>query len=94
MVKFKVIREFKDSEHDHRKYKVGELYPAKGYNSSRIELLMNQVKNKYDEVYIVPLDKLTKQELIELGNSLEIKISSSMVKSAIINLLNGENNDG
>ncbi|UFA56483.1 hypothetical protein [Staphylococcus aureus] len=93
MVKFKVVRDFKDLEHNQHKYKVGDLYPAEGYNASRVELLMNQVKNKYDEVYIVPLDKLTKQELIELGNSLEIKISGSMVKSEIINLLNGENHD-
>ncbi|MBO8614412.1 hypothetical protein INO66_13505, partial [Staphylococcus aureus] len=50
-------------------------------------------KNKYDKVYIVPLDKLTKQELLELCESLQKKASSSMVKSEIIDLLNGEDND-
>ncbi|CAM4071418.1 hypothetical protein CD116_00390 [Staphylococcus schweitzeri] len=93
MVKFKVVREFKDSEHNYHKYKVGELYPAKGYSNPRVELLTNQIKNKYDKVYIVPLEKLTKQELLELCESLQIKASSSMVKSEIIELLNGEDND-
>ncbi|BBL16709.1 TPA: hypothetical protein R6P04_002722 [Staphylococcus aureus] len=93
MTKFKVIRDFKDLEHNQYKYKVGDLYPAEGYDSSRVELLTNQVKNKYDKVYIVPLDKLTKQELLELCESLKIKASSSMVKNEIIELLNGEGND-
>ena len=79
MVKFKVVRAFKDIEHNQHKYKVGELYPAEGYNNPRVELLTNQIKNKYDKVYIVPLDKLTKQELLELCESLQ-KASSSMVK--------------
>ncbi len=30
MVKFKVVRAFKDIEHNQHKYKVGELYPAEG----------------------------------------------------------------
>ncbi|ADI97618.1 TPA: hypothetical protein RY735_002587 [Staphylococcus aureus] len=92
MAKFKVIRDFKDLEHKQHKYKVGDLYPAEGYDSSRVDLLTNQVKNKYDKVYIVPLDKLTKQELLELCELSNVKPSSSMVKSEIINLLNGENN--
>ncbi|HBI3533975.1 TPA: hypothetical protein K1H46_002912, partial [Staphylococcus aureus] len=62
-------------------------------NNPRVELLTNQIKNKYDKVYIVPLDKLTKQELLELCESLQKKASSSMVKSEIIDLLNGEDND-
>ncbi|MCC1463127.1 hypothetical protein KS447_10115 [Staphylococcus aureus] len=73
MVKFKVVRAFKDIEHNQHKYKVGELYPAEGYNNPRVELLTNQIKNKYDKVYIVPLDKLTKQELLELCESLQKK---------------------
>ncbi|HDZ8756007.1 TPA: hypothetical protein RUV10_002607 [Staphylococcus aureus] len=93
MVKFKVVRDFKDLEHNQHKYKVGDLYPAEGYNNPRVELLTNQIKNKYDKVYIVPLDKLTKQELLELCESLQIKASSSMVKSEIVGLLNGEEND-
>lgn len=93
MVKFKVVRAFKDIEHNQHKYKVGELYPAEGYNKPRVELLTNQIKNKYDKVYIVPLDKLTKQELLELCESLQKKASSSMVKSEIVDLLNGEDND-
>ncbi|MEN8972989.1 hypothetical protein ABEE95_13205 [Staphylococcus aureus] len=93
MAKFKVVRDFKDLEHNQRNYKVGELYPAKGYNNPRVELLTNQTKNKYDKVYIVPLDKLTKQELLKLCESSQIKVSSSMVKSEIIDLLNGEGND-
>ena len=68
------------------------MYPAEGYNNPRVELLTNQIKNKYDKVYIVPLDKLTKQELLELCESLQ-KASSSMVKSEIVDLLNGEDND-
>ncbi|NGR40658.1 hypothetical protein G6Y04_01995 [Staphylococcus aureus] len=54
MVKFKVVRGFKDIEHNQHKYKVGELYPAEGYNNPRVELLTNQIKNKNDKVYIVP----------------------------------------
>lgn len=73
MVKFKVVRAFKDIEHNQHKHKVGELYPAEGYNNPRVELLTNQIKNKYDKVYIVPLDKLTKQELLELCESLQKK---------------------
>lgn len=73
MVKFKVVRAFKDIEHNQHKYKVWELYPAEGYNNPRVELLTNQIKNKYDKVYIVPLDKLTKQELLELCESLQKK---------------------
>lgn len=42
MVKFKVVRAFKDIEHNQHKYKVGELYPAEGYNKPRVELLTNQ----------------------------------------------------
>ena len=68
------------------------MYPAEGYITTRVELLTNQIKNKYDKVYIVPLDKLTKQELLELCESLQ-KASSSMVKSEIVDLLNGEDND-
>ncbi len=49
MVKFKVVRAFKDIEHNQHKYKVGELYPAEGYNNPRVELLTNQIKNKYDK---------------------------------------------
>lgn len=44
MVKFKVVRDFKDIEHNQHKYKVGELYPAEGYNNPRVELLTNQIK--------------------------------------------------
>ena len=92
MVKFKVVRAFKDIEHNQHKYKVGELYPAEGYNNPRVELLTNQIKISTTKFISYLLDKLTKQELLELCESLQ-KASSSMVKSEIVDLLNGEDND-
>ncbi|GAB5657454.1 hypothetical protein JMUB7498_26710 [Staphylococcus aureus] len=60
-------------------------------------MFTNQIKNKYDKFYIVPLDKLTKQELLELCESLQqkrlvqwLKVKSStysMVKTITIDEL-------
>ncbi|NMV05521.1 hypothetical protein [Klebsiella pneumoniae] len=93
MVTFKCVRGLQDSEYTQHKHNACSSYPADSSHNPRGELLTNQIKNKYDKVYIVPLDKLTKQELLELCESLQKKASSSMVKSEIIDLLNGEDND-
>lgn len=52
MAKYKVVREFRDTKHDHV-YKVGDEYPIEGKRATkaRIETL-STTKNSYKKIYI------------------------------------------
>lgn len=84
-MKYKVVRKFNDEQHRH-KYEVNDIYPLPN-KESREDLLMNVEKNKYDKVYIVPLDKLTKVELQELCIAHDLEYQKTDTKADLIELL-------
>jgi hypothetical protein len=50
---YRVIRKFKDLNHDGHVYQVGDIYPKEGSESTKTRLKeLSSEKNKYKKIYI------------------------------------------
>lgn len=83
-----VIKYFKDKENNARPYHVGDVFPYKEVSKKRLEELETN-KNRRNEPLIeeVQLDKLKKDELIDVANKLNVELTGEETKKEIIELI-------
>lgn len=82
-----VIKYFEDKENNRHPYHVGDIFPVKGYEVSdeRIkELETNDNRQKQPLIEAVNLDKLKKDELIDVANKLNVELTGEETKKEII----------
>ena len=80
-----VIKYFKDKENNAHPYHVGDVFPRKEVSKERLEELETN-KNRRNEPLIEEkrLNKLKKDELIDVANKLNVELTGEETKKEII----------
>ena len=60
---YKVIRRFKETNHDGHIYEVGDVYPKKGERATKTRLeALSTTKNNYKKIYIEEVETPKEKE--------------------------------